>query len=236
MRSECEELKKQLSSNEKKVEVHEAKVEKLSEKQEVWKKQQEQEQVSLKEIMDKQFQQREEVVTKTVLKVIKEKPNVVRDSVEKKKCVVVFGLKEEVLPVRHIREKQERKTVEKVVETVCEDQDGGNKLSEEIEEIFRLGKYEENKHRPLKIRMRSQVAAEELIAKSWKLASKEDYRRVWIRRDLNEDERVKVNELWNEAKEKNMNRTETEKKSFYWRVKDMRLRKWYVTSNTDEGN
>ena len=29
-------------------------------------------------------------------------------------------------------------------------------------------------------------------------------------------------------KEKNGNRTKTEKKSFYWRVLDMRIRKWYI--------
>ena len=123
-----------------------------------------------------------------------------------------------------------------IVETVSEEQDGGNKLNEEIEEVFRLGKYEENKHRPLKIRMRSQVAAEELIARSWKLASKESFKKVWIRRDLNEDERMKVNELWTEAKEKNTNRSETEKKRFYWRVKDMKLRKWYMTPGPNEEN
>ena len=50
---------------------------------------------------------------------------------------------------------------------------------------------------------------------SWKLASKECYKKVWLRRDLNEEERGKVNALWNEAKEKNLNRSETEKKSFY---------------------
>ncbi len=38
LKSECEELKKQLSTNEKIVEVNNAKVEKLSERQDVWKK------------------------------------------------------------------------------------------------------------------------------------------------------------------------------------------------------
>ena len=142
-------------------------------------------------------------------------------------------MKEEALPIRNVREQHERKVAEEVVEAVCEEQDGGSKISEEIEEVFRLGKYEENKSRPLKIRLRSQVAAEELVARSWKLASRECYKKVWLRRDLNEEERGKVNALWNEAKEKNMNRSETEKKSFYWRVIDMKLRKWY-TSKPDE--
>ena len=151
LKNECDELKKKLSNSEKVVEVNKAKVEELSGRHEVWKVQQEKEQVNLKEIMEKQFKQREEVVEKTVLKVIKEKPNVVRDSVEKKKCVIVFGLKEEALPIRNVREQHERKVAEEVVEVVCEEQDGGSKISEEIEEVFHLGKYEENKSRPLKI-------------------------------------------------------------------------------------
>ena len=46
---------------------------------------------------------------------------------------------------------------------------------------------------------------------------------------MNEEERQKINELIKEAKEKNENRTEEEKKKFYWKVKDERLRKWYLT-------
>lgn len=235
LKNECDELKKKLSTNEKIAEGNKDRVDKLTERQEVWKVQQEKEQVNLKEIMENQIKQKEEVVEKTVLKIIKEKPNVVRDSVEKKKCVVVFGLKEEALPIRSVREQHERKVAEEVVQTIDEEQEGGSKISEEIEEVFRLGKYEVNKSRPLKIRLRSQVAAEELVAKSWKLATKEGYKAVWIRRDLNEEERGKIKELWNEAKEKNMNRSETEKKSFYWRVMDMKLRKWY-TAKPDQRN
>ena len=44
---------------------------------------------------------------------------------------------------------------------------------------------------------------------------------------MNEEERAKLNELWDEAKEKK-NRTEAEKMRFYWKVKDMKLRKWYI--------
>merc|ERR1712035_16413 len=82
----------------------------------------------------------------------------------KKEMCNVFGLNEEALPIRNVREQRERKVAEEIVEAVCEEQDGGRKISEEIEEVFRLGKYEENKSRPLKIRLRSQVAAQELDA------------------------------------------------------------------------
>merc|ERR1711980_80522 len=89
--------------------------------------------------------------------------------------------------------------------------DEAREFREEIEQVTRIGKFEEGKQRPMRIRLRSQVAAERVLARSWRLASKEEYKKVWVRRDLNEDERAKLSELWNEAKEKKQNRTETEK-------------------------
>ena len=73
------------------------------------------------------------------------------------------------MPIIHVREGHEKNVAEKVVELISDEQDEGNKVSEEIEEVTRIGKYHENKHRPLKIRMKSQVPAEELISRSWKL-------------------------------------------------------------------
>lgn len=42
----------------------------------------------------------------------------IRNIVEKKKCVMVFGLKEEVQLISHIRERQEGNVVDKVVKEV----------------------------------------------------------------------------------------------------------------------
>ncbi len=60
---------------------------------------------------------------------------------DKKKTVVVFGLKEEYTPQRTEREKKEKRCVKKLVETLQEEKD----LTGEIEEIKRLGRYVENK-------------------------------------------------------------------------------------------
>ena len=94
--------------------------------------------------------------------------------------------------------------------------------------MFRLGKYVEGKSRPMKIRLRSQASAEEVMAGSWRLAGKDEYKRVWLRNDLNEEERAKLSQLWETAKEKNLTRTAEEEVKFYWKVKDMKLRKWYI--------
>ena len=48
------------------------------------------------------------------------------------------------------------------------------------------------------------------------------------------EERQKERELRQEAKEKNLRRTETEKKTFYWRVLDMRLRRWFTREKEEE--
>ena len=45
---------------------------------------------------------------------------------------------------------------------------------------------------------------------------------------MNTEEREKERNLRIEAKEKNEGRTEMEKKNFYQRVMDMKMRKWYI--------
>ncbi len=75
-----------------------------------------------------------------------------------------------------------------------------------------MGKYIERGERPLKVKFRAQTTAIEVILYVWKLDKIEQYREVWIKRDMNE-ERLKVSDLIKEAKAKNGKRTEEEKKS-----------------------
>ena len=155
---------------------------------------------------------------------IKEKPELVRDTVEKKKTVVVFGMVEEHTPMINEREKKEKKCVVDLFDVLKEN----SELSEEIEEFRRLGKYQEGGHRPIKIRLRSQIAAEEVLSRAKLLARTDKYKKVWIKRDMNKEEREAERELKQVASEKNEERTEMEKKRFYWKVIDMKLRKWYL--------
>ncbi|MPC26165.1 hypothetical protein E2C01_019298 [Portunus trituberculatus] len=76
--------------------------------------------------------------------------------------------------------------------------------------------------------MRSQVAVEEIMARKGKLADDVNHKEIWIKKDMNLEEREKEKVLRSEAKEKHEKRTEIEKKNFYWRVLDMRLKKWYL--------
>ena len=198
-------------------------VNKIEEGNKAWKQVQEKEQSSFKQIVQEQVMGKDQAITEKVIKVIKEKPEIVRDTVEKKKSLVIIGLKEEVMPVKSTRERNERVAVEKVIEEIQEEQD----LVGEVEEVFRLGKYKEGTHRPMKIRLRSQVAAETIAGKSWKLSRKEAFKDVWVRKDRSVEERNTIRELKKQANERNEARSDEEKKKFFWRVMDMDLRKWY---------
>ena len=60
------------------------------------------------------------------------------------------------------------------------------------------------------------------------MARTDKYKKVWIKREMNREEREAEQGLRQEAKEKNDARSEMEKKRFYWKVIDMKLRKWYL--------
>ena len=182
--------------------------------------------ISLRKIMEEQEKERREMKNK-IVSVIKEKKKIVRDTlVDKVKSVIIFGLKEEKIVRREQRERKEKESIKKVVEIVTEGD--STETLRAVEEFHRLGKFEENKYRPLKIKFATQVQAEEMINGAWRLAQVEECRNVWINRDLDEDERVQMKELVQEAKQKNRERSEEEKMQFYWKVRDWKLRKWYV--------
>ncbi|MPC12742.1 hypothetical protein E2C01_005446 [Portunus trituberculatus] len=93
-------------------------------------------------------------------------------------------------------------------------QDSTQEFDQEVEEVIRLGRYTEGGKRPMKVKMRSQVAIQEIMARKGKLANDVDHKKIWIKRDMNIEERKKEKVLRSEAKEKNEERTEMEKKNF----------------------
>ncbi len=67
--------------------------------------------------------------------------------------------------------------------------------------------------RPIRIRFATQVQAE-VINGSWRLPGDEEYKNVWINRDIDKTERLKQKELVNEAKQKKQKKQmEVEKSS-----------------------
>ena len=71
------------------------------------------------------------------------------------------------------------------------------------------------------------MGVEEILARTGKLVEKTEYKQIWVKREMSQEEREKERELRTEAREKNEERTEIERKKFYWRVIDLRLKRWY---------
>lgn len=225
LKNENENLKRQIKSEVSEVKKQKEEIKQtvkiVERKQTEWKKHQESTEQSLKKIMDEQLKEKKEI-REEVISVIKQEKKLVRDTVEKVKCLVMFGLPEEKILNKSDREEKEREKVKEVLVTATDDEEltGIN-----VEDIFRIGKFEENKSRPVKVRFTTQSMAEEILSGSWRLAGKEELKNVWINKDLDEGERQKVRQLVEEAKKKNDIRTEEEKLTFYWRVRDWQVRK-----------
>ncbi|MPC51848.1 hypothetical protein E2C01_045702 [Portunus trituberculatus] len=124
-----------------------------------------------------------------------------------------------------MRECEERELAKTFIKQV---QDSTQELDQEVEEVIRLERFSEGDMRPMKERMKSQVAVEEIVIIKGKLADDTESKYIWIKRYMNLEEREKEKVLTNEAKEKNEKRMEIEKKNFYRRVLDMKLKKWYL--------
>lgn len=225
LKNENESLKKQIKSevSEVKKQKEEIKqtVKTVEKKQTEWKKQQESTEQSMRKIIDEQKKDKKELRDE-VINVIKQEKRLVRDTVEKVKCLVIFGMPEEKILNKTEREEKEKEKVKKVLEAATDDE---GITGIKVEDIFRIGKFEENKNRPVRIKFATQSMAEEILYGSWRLAGKEDFKNVWINKDLDEGERLKVRELVEEAKQKNDSRTEEEKLKFYWKVRDWQVRK-----------
>ncbi|MPC57703.1 hypothetical protein E2C01_051690 [Portunus trituberculatus] len=87
-------------------------------------------------------------------------------------------------------------------------------LDQEVEEVISLGRYSEWGRKPVKVRMRSQVVAEEIMARKGKLADDTENKDIWIKRDMNLEKRETEKVLRNEAKEKKREKDGDREKNF----------------------
>ena len=63
---------------------------------------------------------------------------------------MIYGLKEKVIPMRTVKEKEETKCIKEILKQL-KDEDENTKLEEEVEEVMRLGPYIEGSVRPIKL-------------------------------------------------------------------------------------
>ncbi|MPC95367.1 hypothetical protein E2C01_090574 [Portunus trituberculatus] len=102
--------------------------------------------------------------------------SIVLDAVDKKKSFVVYG-REKKNPNKFTREREEREMAKMVTKRV---QDSTQEFDQEVEEMVRLERYNEGGKRPMKVKMRSQVAVEEIMARKGKLANDVVHKEIWI--------------------------------------------------------
>ena len=100
---------------------------KLMELKNIWLNEREEENISFAEVINKQIQDK---TKDTVIQIIMEKENLVRDTVNRKKCMVLFGLQEKKNSNKYGREREERELVRKVIQKV---QDNTQNLEQEVE-------------------------------------------------------------------------------------------------------
>ena len=226
-------IKLQMEEYELNAKKQEEAIAKFKEEQKEWsKKIQEEGNVKLKEIIEQEKKDSQERTEREFVKVLKKKETLVRGIVDKKKCVIIKGLSEMNMPTKE--ERLDAEWVE-VMDIVTYLLDGDYVARTGIEEVVRLGKYDEGRIRPLRVKFASQNSVEEIMLRTGKLARSRNYYNIWIKRDANEEEREKERELIMEAKERNEQRSEEEERNFYWKVRGMRVMKWYFSKEPVRG-
>ena len=119
-----------------------------------WKEEKEKDKITFKEIFEQQEMESKVRMKKEVIKVLKTNENIVRDATEKKKNVMIYGLKKKVIPMRTKRKKEETKCIKEILKQL-NDEDENTKFEEEVEQVMRLGPYIEVGVRPIKLRLKT---------------------------------------------------------------------------------
>lgn len=202
----------------------------MNKQKEAWKAEDQKDKQGFRELMNQQIKEQQQGIEKRVVNVIKNKESLVRDIADKKKCVILFGIREEKITVKADRVEYDNNKIMSVLDKLNDD----GWLRNELVEHTRLGKYEDGKDRPIKLKFNTQAAAEFMLYSSWKLHSYEELKKVFIRRNMSEEEREKLREMITEAKDRNEERSEEEKEQFFWRVRHEKLVKWFIRDERRE--
>ena len=159
-------------------------------------------------------------IKKEVKEIIRKNPKLIRETVDMNKSVVIMGKKEEEINNRIIRDRTELGNIMQIINKISPD------ISErDIEEFHRIGKYENGKHRPIKVTFQSANMMEEVMINAKNLKDEEEMKNIWIRRCLSKEDRDKLKEKYAEAKKKNEERSEEEESAFFFKVAGLQVRK-----------
>ena len=148
-----------------------------------------------------------------------------RDTFDKNKSIVIIGDIEGHQEDRYKRARERRDRVNHILGKMS---DGNSFWASQVVETRRIGRYERNSSRPIRVKFRSKTVAEEVLGASWKLSYEANYGKIYLRQDLDKDERERLGDMLKQVKVLNEHRSEEEKQDFFWRVKHMRIRQWFI--------
>ena len=157
--------------------------------------------VDLREIME---QQRKEQVEE------------LRRETEREKAVIIFGVNETEEADEDVRQESEKRKVGNIIGGLSDQVRETEAWNNDVDVFYRVGRYTRDGKRPIRVQFKSRSAANNVLKHSWKLGREQEHRGVRIKQDLNKEKRGKIRKLIDEAKEKNENRTEEEKRNFFW--------------------
>lgn len=97
-----------------------------------------------------------------------------------------------------------------------------------IEEFSKLGKYDANVNRSLKVTLQNTSMVEVVLRNAKKIKQSEEWKNVWVSRCLNKEDREKLKEKVEEAEKKNAERSEEASRHFFNKVIEMQVEKIYI--------
>lgn len=191
--------------------------------------------VAMKEIMEEQKKQSEREnkdLESVVVNAMRRNEQVLRETIDRNKCIIVFGDIEEHIIERKARDKEEINKVKTLIKHVDEE---GNNWRDDIEEVRRMGKYSKGNTRPMRVQFRSRVTVDAIMNVTWRLNLTSKFKKITIRKDMSIEDRNIRKELQTEANVKNGERTKEDEKKFFWRVWEGKLKKWYIKRRDEVG-
>lgn len=164
-------------------------------------------------------------IKKEVKNVIRQNAKFVKDTVDMNKAIVIHGLEDKEIRDRITRDKEEIKNITEIVTSITKDEEG----EVEMEEFHRLGRYESNQTRPLKVILTQSNMVETVLKNARKLKDSDEWNHIRIHRCLTKEDRELLKDKREEAKQKNEDRTDEEERHFFYRVVGMQVKKWWIT-------
>ena len=151
-------------------------------------------------------------IRQAIKKALVTNSKLVQNTADRSKSLIIFGCLEKGISSKVDRAAEEMKIIEKIVGL-----GEGLNSKKNVSDFRRIGKYEKDKNRPLRVTFNEVKHLKEVLRNVRKLQCDEDGKHWSIRQDLSKEDREKV-KMKIAAKRLNGNRNEEEINSFFYKV------------------